>query len=81
MPPLRKKSLGVITRATIHSNYLLESPLQRHLVSSLIFTLENVTIRSGLIETLEPMDDVMADRGVNLRDLNKGHQEKCSEKL
>ena len=69
MPPLRKKSLGVITRATIHSNYLLEPPLQEHLVSSLIFTLGNITIRSGLIEKLEPMDDVMADRRFNLRDL------------
>ena len=39
MPTLLKKSLGVITRATIHSNYLMESPLQEHLVSSLIFTL------------------------------------------
>lgn len=28
-----------------------------------------ITIRSGLIEKLEPMDDVMADRGFNLRDL------------
>ena len=40
--PLLKKSLGVITRATIHSNYLLESPLQEHLVSSLIFTLGEI---------------------------------------
>ena len=28
-----------------------------------------MTIRSSLIEKLEPMDDVMADRGFNLRDL------------
>ena len=28
-----------------------------------------ITIRSGLIEKLEPMDDVMADRGFSLRDL------------
>ena len=28
-----------------------------------------VTIRSGLLVKLEPMDDVMADRGFNLRDL------------
>jgi len=28
-----------------------------------------ITIRSGLLEKQEPMDDVMADRGFNLRDL------------
>lgn len=59
MPLLLKTSLGVITKATIHSNYLLELPLQEHLVSFLTFTLVK----------LEPMDDVMADRGFNLRDL------------
>ena len=36
---LLKKSLGLITKAAIHSNYSLESPLQEHLVSSLTFTL------------------------------------------
>ncbi|XP_068712506.1 uncharacterized protein [Montipora foliosa] len=28
-----------------------------------------ITIKSGLLEQLEPMDDVMTDRGFNLRDL------------
>ena len=64
MHPLLKKSLGVITRATIHSNYLLESPLQEQFVFDLYFGAISdraITIRSGLIEKLEPMDDVMAD--------------------
>ena len=58
MPPLLKKSLGVITKATIHSNCL-----------NVGINPSRVTIRSGLLEKLEPMDDVMEDRGFNLRDL------------
>ena len=75
MPPLLKKSLGVITRAIIHSNYLLQSPLTSgafSFVSDLysgVISDRAITIRPGLIEKLEPMDDVMADRGFNLRDL------------
>ena len=75
MPPLLKKSLGVSTKATIHSNCLnvginpsgvfnFMSDLYSGTISD-----RAITIRSGLLEKLEPMDDVMADRGFNLRDL------------
>ena len=29
----------------------------------------NITQKSGLIDKLEPLDDVMADRGFNIRDM------------
>ena len=64
MPPVLKKSLGVSTKTTVHLNYLLELPLREHLVLSLTFTLggishRSITIKSGLPEQLEPMDDVI----------------------
>ena len=72
MPPLLKKSLGVITKATIHSN-CLNIGINPSRVFSFISGLYSgaisdraITIRSGL---LQPMDEVMADRGINLRDL------------
>ena len=75
MPPLLRKSLGVITKATIHSN-CLNVGINPSRVFSFISDLYSgaisdraITIRSGLLEKLEPMDDVMADRGFNLRDL------------
>lgn len=75
MPPLLRKSLGVITKATIHSN-CLNVGINSSRVFSFISDLYSgaisdhaVTIRSGLLEKLEPMDDVMADRGFNLTDL------------
>ena len=75
MPPPLKKSLGVITKATIHSN-CLNVGINPSRVFSFIFDLYSgaisdraITIRSGVLEKLESMDDVMADRGFNLRDL------------
>ena len=75
MPPLLRKSLGVITKATIHSN-CLNVGINPSRVFSFISDLYSgaisdraITIRSGLLEKLEPMDDVMVDRGFNLRDL------------
>ena len=75
MPPLLRKSLGVITKATIHSN-CLNVGINPSRVFSFISDLYSgaisdraITIRSGLLEKLEPMDDVMADRAFNLRDL------------
>ena len=75
MPPLLRKSLGVITKATIHSN-CLNVGINPSRIFSFISDLYSgaisdraITIRSGLLEKLEPMDDVMADRGFNLRDL------------
>ena len=75
MPTPLKKSLGVITKATIHSN-CLNVGINPSRVFSFIFDLYSgaisdraITIRSGVLEKLESMDDVMADRGFNLRDL------------
>ena len=75
MPPLLKQSLGVITKATIHSN-CFNVGINPSRVFSFISGLYSgaisdraITIRSGLLEKLEPMDDVMADRTFNLRDL------------
>ena len=72
MPPLLKKSLEVITRATIHSN-CLNIGINPSRVFSFISGLYSgavsdraITIRSGL---LEPMDDFMADRGFNVREM------------
>ena len=75
MPPLLKQSFGVITKATIHSN-CLNVGINPSRVFSFISGLYSgaisdraITIRSGLLEKLVPMDDVMADRAFNLRDL------------
>ena len=65
----------MITKATIHSN-CLNVGINPSRVFSFISGLYSgaisdraITIRSGLLEKLVPMDDVMADRAFNLRDL------------
>ena len=75
MPPLLKQPLRVTTKTTIHSN-CLNVRINPSRVFSFISGLYSgaisdraITIRSGLLEKLEPMDDVMADRTFNLRDL------------